>query len=61
MSSEQTGKCPDSASGRHFWIDVTSEQDGPKRRYSCRSCRKVVLDEPSSFLIPRIDDDESQS
>jgi hypothetical protein len=47
---EQAGKCPDSFSGRHFWLDVTRGTDRPAKRYSCRNCRKEVIDEPSSFL-----------
>ena len=50
MTVEIAEKCPDSASGRHFWLDVTTEADRPNKRYNCRSCRKEVLDEPSSFV-----------
>lgn len=55
MSKEQAGKCPASFSGRHFWLDVTKDEDKPSRRYSCRSCLKEVSNEPSSFL-PGADD-----
>ena len=50
---EQAGKCPESASGRHFWLDVTSERNDPSKRYRCRNCSREVIDEPSSFLPPK--------
>ena len=33
MTVEIAEKCPDSASGRHFWLDVTTEADRPNKRY----------------------------
>jgi hypothetical protein len=46
MSRAQTGKCPETASGRHFWRVVTTKEDAERgeNRFICKKCHKEVVE-----------------
>jgi transposase-like protein len=46
VSRVQTGKCPETASGRHFWRVVTTKEDAERGedRFICKKCHKEVVE-----------------